>query len=81
MLASLPCVTQAEADERARAAEMGVSPPAEEKPAACALIAEPPRAARARRRDSARLATHTSTKPSVNLRSFVELNGIEPSAS
>ena len=42
MMAALPCVTQAEADERARAAEMGVSPPAEEIPAACALIAEPP---------------------------------------
>jgi hypothetical protein len=42
MLAARPCVTQAEADERARAAETGVSPPAEELPAACALIAEPP---------------------------------------
>ena len=42
MLASVPCVTQAEADERARAAEMGVSPPGKEVPAACALLAEPP---------------------------------------
>lgn len=42
MLASVPCVTQAQADERARAAEMGVSPPATEFPAACALLAEPP---------------------------------------
>jgi hypothetical protein len=42
MLASVPCVTQAEADERARAAEMGISPPAKEVPAACALLAEPP---------------------------------------
>src|SRR5262245_43848485 len=42
MLATLPCVTQAEANAQAEAAEMGISPPAREVPAACALIAEPP---------------------------------------
>jgi hypothetical protein len=41
-LAAEPCVTQAEADSWARAAEMGVSPPEMEVPPACALIANPP---------------------------------------
>jgi hypothetical protein len=41
-LAAEPCVTQAEADERARVAEMGVSPPKMEVPPACDLIANPP---------------------------------------
>jgi hypothetical protein len=41
-LAAQPCITQAEADERARAAEVGISPPADETPAACALLKEPP---------------------------------------
>ena len=41
-LASEPCVTQAEADERARASEMGIEPPPDEGPAACALLKEPP---------------------------------------
>ncbi len=41
-LAAEPCVTQAEADERARAAEMGISPPTMEVPPACDLIANPP---------------------------------------
>ena len=41
-LAAEPCVTQAEADERARASEMGIEPPPEEVPAACALLREPP---------------------------------------
>ena len=41
-LAAEPCVTQAEADARARAAEMGVLPPKPEVPPACDLIANPP---------------------------------------
>jgi hypothetical protein len=41
-LATRPCVTQAEADAQARAAETGANPPPDAPPAACALLANPP---------------------------------------
>jgi hypothetical protein len=41
-LAARPCVTQSEADALARASETGTSPPPEDLPAACALLANPP---------------------------------------
>jgi hypothetical protein len=43
-LAAQPCVTQAEADAKARAAETGASPPPDDVPAACALLDDPPAA-------------------------------------
>ena len=42
MLAARACVTQADADALARQSEAGNSPPPEDVPAACALLAEPP---------------------------------------
>jgi hypothetical protein len=42
MLAARRCVTQAEADARARAIEAGAEPPPDGPPAACALLANPP---------------------------------------
>lgn len=42
MLAARACVTQAEADAQARAAEMGISPTPDVLPAACAFLAMPP---------------------------------------
>jgi hypothetical protein len=42
MLAARRCITQAEADALARASETGTSPPADELPAACALLMNPP---------------------------------------
>ena len=41
MLAARACVTQAEADALARESEAGNSPPPEDIPAACALLAQP----------------------------------------
>lgn len=41
-LVAEPCVSQAEADAWARAAEMGAPPPEMEVPPGCALIANPP---------------------------------------
>ncbi|HVX95171.1 MAG TPA: hypothetical protein VHK47_09705 [Polyangia bacterium] len=41
-LAAEPCVTQADADERARRLAMGVQPTPAEPPAACDLIEHPP---------------------------------------
>jgi hypothetical protein len=42
MLTARRCITQAEADALARARETGSSPPADELPAACALLMDPP---------------------------------------
>jgi hypothetical protein len=42
MVSAQPCVTQAEVDARARDSEMGISPPPEVLPAACALFMNPP---------------------------------------
>ena len=42
MLAAKKCLTQAEADAQARAAEMGTSPPPQDLPAACSLLTMPP---------------------------------------
>ena len=41
-LAAAPCTTQEQADALARASEAGTSPPPDERPAACALLQNPP---------------------------------------
>ena len=40
--ATHPCVTQAEADAKARLLESGTQPPPDPMPAACALLTDPP---------------------------------------
>jgi hypothetical protein len=42
MMTAKKCVTQAEADAQARAAEMGTPPPPQDLSAACSLLTMPP---------------------------------------